>query len=196
MQPTNHMFKNDYSILDYALSSSTQHELRSFFQIIKIQKKESLLIAGETCRNIYFVKKGAVKEYYMSDNKEFIQNFYFEGSMACQFNSFLSQTASDSYLEALEGSEIWILSYEDFQIISKTNSELNQHLSFCMAKNNANRVNLLMVNDSMMRYEKFLEEEPDVQQRVPQYMIASYLGMTPETLSRLRKKMSIRNKAA
>ena len=53
----------------------------------------------------------------------------------------------------------------------------------------------MSANQDWLRYEKFLEEEPDVQQRVPQYMIASYLGMTPETLSRLRKKMT-RRKAA
>ena len=195
MQSRNQMFRHDDISSGFALSISTQEELKSLFHIKKVQKKETLLIAGETCKNIYFVKKGAIKQYYVSNNKEFIQNFFFEGSMACHFNSFLSQAASDSYLEALEGSEIWMLSYEDFQKISKTNSELNQHLSFCMAKTNANRMNLLMLNDSMLRYEKFLEEEPDVQQRVPQYMIASYLGMTPETLSRLRKKMT-RRKAA
>jgi len=195
MQPRNQIFRDDNFSANISLSATTQEELKSFFRVVKIQKKETLLTAGQTCNNIYFVKKGAIKQYYVSNDKEFIQNFFFEGSMACHFDSFLSQTTSDSYLEALEGSEIWVLSYNDFQKISKANSELNQHLSFSMAKSNANRVNLLMVNDSMHRYEKFLEEEPDVQQRVPQYMIAAYLGMTPETLSRLRKKMTRRKVA-
>ena len=59
-----------------------------------------------------------------------------------------------------------------------------------MSKMNAHRVNLLLLSDAMTRYKKFLSEEPELQHRVPQYMIASYLGMTPETLSRIRRKIA------
>ena len=60
---------------------------------------------------------------------------------------------------------------------------------------NANRINLLLMSDGLLRYQKFLEKEPEVTQRVPQYMIASYLGMSPETLSRIRKRMAVKKAA-
>ena len=64
-----------------------------------------------------------------------------------------------------------------------------------MSRMNANRVNLLLMSDGLLRYKKFLENEPEVTQRVPQYMFASYLGMSPETLSRIRKRMAVKKAA-
>jgi CRP-like cAMP-binding protein len=172
-----------------------QEALKPFLFTKKVEKKETILLAGDICNNIFFVRKGAVKQYYIAEQKEFIQNFFFENNMACLFDSFLTQTTSSSYLEALEGSELWMLSYYNFQKICSAYPEFNQQLALCMSKMNNHRVNLLLLSDAMLRYEKFLDEEPLIQQRVPQYMIASYLGMTPETLSRIRRKITKRSAA-
>ncbi len=187
--------KNYFSSPQMTLCKKIQEALKPFLYIRKVEKKETLLIAGDTCKNIYFVRKGAVKQYYITEDKEFIQNFFFEGNMACMFDSFLTQAPTNSYLEALEGSEFWVLSYHNFQKICEASPEFNQQLALCMSKMNNHRVNLLLLSDAMLRYQKFLNEEPMIQQRVPQYMIASYLGMTPETLSRIRKKLTKRKAA-
>jgi len=147
---------------------------------------------GDTCKNIYFIQQGAVKQYYISDGKEFIQNFFFEKNMACHFNSFLTQTSSNCYLEAIENTTLLVLSYHDFQKVCETHPEFNEHLAISMARMNTQRINLLLLSDALLRYKKFIKDEPNVLQRVPQYMAASYLGMTPETLSRIRKKMTLR----
>ena len=173
-----------------------QEALKPFLFVKKVKKKETLLAEGYVCKNIYFVRKGAVKQYYLSDGKEFIQNFFFEGNMASLFDSFLSQKTCYSYLEALEGSELWVLSYHNYQKLREASPQFNLQLTLCMSKMNTHRVNLLLLSDAMTRYQRFLEEEPDIQQRVPQYMIASYLGMTPETLSRIRKKLVAKSSAA
>ena len=110
--------------------------------------------------------------------------------MACHFNSFLTQTPSSSFLEVLEGSELWVLSYHNYKKISEASPKFHEEIAICMAKMNAMRVNLLLLSDAMLRYKRFLEEEAGLLQKVPQYMIASYLGMTAETLSRIRKKLS------
>jgi CRP-like cAMP-binding protein len=181
---------NDHSHFD--LCQKLMDALKPFLFVKKVKKKETLLMEGSVCRNIYFVKTGAVKQYYISEGKEFIQNFYFEGNMAAHFNSFLTQTESESYLEALEGTELWVMSHHNFERICAASPDFSQQLAVIMSKMNAHRVNLLLLSDAMLRYKKFLSEEPELLQRVPQYMIASYLGMTPETLSRIRKKLSAR----
>jgi CRP-like cAMP-binding protein len=181
---------------NHELCMQMQEALKPFLYVKKVKKKETLLTEGYVCKTIYFVRKGAVKQYYLSDGKEFIQNFYFEGNMACLFDSFLTQTPSNSYLEALEGSELWVLSYHNFKKIREASPEFNLQLTLCMSKMNTHRINLLLLSDAMLRYQRFLKEEPGIQNRVPQYMIASYLGMTPETLSRIRKKLFVSHSAA
>lgn len=196
---TNSIMQNEQTDYDsnspFLLCRKMQEALKPFLYTKKVEKKETLLMAGDVCQNIFFVRKGAVKQYYITEEKEFIQNFFFENNMACLFDSFLTQTNSGSYLEALEGSELWVLSYHNFQKICEAYPEFNQQLALCMSKMNNHRVNLLLLSDAMLRYQKFLDEEPLIQQRVPQYMIASYLGMTPETLSRLRRKLTKRRAA-
>lgn len=154
------------------------------------KKNEILLAEGAICNNIYFVRKGAVKQYYLSDDgKEFIQNFYLEGSLVCHFNSFFAQTPSNAYLEVIEGSELEALSYYNFKKMSEASPRFYHQLAICISRVNSARINTLLVSDAMVRYQQFLQEEPELLQRIPQYMIASYLGMSPETLSRIKKKL-------
>lgn len=172
------------------LCKKLQEVLQPFLFKKTYQKNEVLLKEGTTCRNLYFIRSGAIKQFYLSDRKEFIQNFFFEGSMACHFNSFLTQTPSSSFLEVLDGSELWILSFHNYKKISEASPKFHEQIAVCMAKMNAIRVNLLLQSDAQLRYEKFLIEGADLLQNVPQYMIASYLGMTLETLTRIRKKLA------
>jgi CRP-like cAMP-binding protein len=191
----NNTFKINETFNRKNLSQRIIETLSPFLYVKKIKKQETLLMEGDVCKNIYFVQKGSVKQYYLSDGKEFIQNFFFEGNMAAAFDSFLTQTSAESYLEAIEGTEMLVLSYHNFKAICNAKPEFSAQLNICISRMNSNRVNLLLMSDGMMRYKKFLENESQVMQRVPQYMVASYLGMTPETLSRIRKRMSLKKAA-
>lgn len=169
--------------------------LKQFMVVRKLKKQQTLMMEGDVCNKIYFVKSGVIKQYYIADGKEFIQNFFFEEDVATVYNSFLTQEPSDSYLEAVEDTELLVLSYQSFKTIAAAKPELNAHVTISMSTMNSKRVNLLLMSDGTLRYKKFLESEHNITQRVPQYMIASYLGMSPETLSRIRKRMALRKAA-
>jgi len=183
----NHL--NLYASVNNKINQKIVDCLLPFMYLKKVKRKETLLKAGEICDHIFLIKKGAIKQYYVSEGKEFIQHFYFEGQMASKFNSFLTQDISNAYLEAIEGTELWVLNYHNFKALSEVDPHLNGQMSILMSDMHLKRVNLLLMSDGQMRYEKFLEQEPEMINRVPHYMIASYLGMTPETLSRIRRKI-------
>jgi CRP-like cAMP-binding protein len=170
------------------------HEiLKPYLHLKTIKKNEVLLQENQTCKNLYFIIEGAVKEYSIDkEGKEFILHFYFESNMACQFDSFLSQKPSPTYLEALEGSKFWVLSYHDFKKVCEQMPHFSERIAACIAKTTAKRMSLLLACDAMTRYEIFMEQESQVLLRIPHYMIASYLGIAPETLSRIRRKMSMK----
>jgi CRP-like cAMP-binding protein len=184
---SNHNKNNAASILINAI--------KPFMMVKKLKKQETLMFEGDVCNKIYFVKSGVIKQYYLVDGKEFIQNFFYDGDVATVYNSFLTQEPSDSNLEAVEDTELLVLSYHSFKSIAAAKPELNAHVTISMSKMNTKRVNLLLMSDGLLRYKKFLSSEHEITQRVPQYMIASYLGMSPETLSRIRKKMALRKAA-
>lgn len=156
----------------------------------KVDKLETLQQEGSICKHLFFVHSGSVKQFYIAEGKEFIQNFFFEGSVAALFNNFMSQTPADSYLQAIEGTELLVLDYHDYCRFSHENPQFTAQMTILMSRVNTHRMNLLLMSDGLMRYKKVLEDEPEIMNRVPHYMVASYLGMTPETLSRIRKKIS------
>jgi len=180
-------FPNSLDSSQIELCKKIQAILKPFLSVQKVKKKEVLLMADNVCKNIYFVQQGAVKQYYISEGKEFLQNFFFEKNMACHFNSFLTQTSSNCYLEAIEDTDLLVLSYEDFQKTYETHPLFNEYIDIFITRMNTERINLLLLSDALLRYKKFINDEPNTLQRVPLYMLASYLGMTTETLSRIRK---------
>jgi CRP-like cAMP-binding protein len=169
--------------------------LKPFLYVKKIKKQESLLMKGDVCKNIYFVQSGAVKQFYISDGKEFVQNLFIEGNIVVDFNSLITQTSVASYFEALEGTELFVLSYHNFKAICAAKPEFSLQMKICISRMNAYKINLLLRSEGRMRCRKFLENESQVSQNLPQKLVASYLGIPPETLSKIRKRMSLKKAA-
>jgi CRP/FNR family transcriptional regulator, anaerobic regulatory protein len=167
------------------------------YEVKKVQKNQFLLQYGEICRYIYFVEKGLLKMYSIDKNgKEHIIQFAPESWLTSDRSSLYFNEKSIYYIEAVEDSEVLLL-HPDFinKLISefpnsleKSDILLQKHI-----KSLQDRINSLLGETAEERYMKFIKMYPDLLLRVPQWMIASYLGITPESLSRVRKELARKN---
>lgn len=168
-----------------------------YYEAKKVQKNQFLLQYGEICRYIYFVEKGLLKMYSIDKNgKEHIIQFAPESWLISDRSSLYFNEKSVYYIEAVEDSEILMLP-PDFinKVIEGSPISLEQSdiLLQKHIKSLQDRINSLLAETAEERYMKFIKMYPDLLLRVPQWMIASYLGITPESLSRVRKELARKN---
>ncbi len=188
---------NNYlsKVLDVPLEKVNMCSLH--YEVKKIQKNQFLLQYGEICRYIYFVEKGLMKMYSIDKNgKEHIIQFAPESWLISDRSSLYFNEKSIYYIEAVEDSEVLLL-HPDFinkligefpNSLEKSDILLQKHI-----KSLQDRINSLLGETAEERYMKFIKMYPDLLMRVPQWMIASYLGITPESLSRVRKELARKN---
>jgi CRP-like cAMP-binding protein len=177
-----------------ALSGEEQEVIKSYVTPKKLRKKQYLLQEGDVCKAVAFVEKGALREYSVDDKgNEHIIQFALEGWTISDLYSFMTGEPATYNIDALEDSELVLISksaqaeilkkvpkYESYTRLQITGAYL------AMQKRLTSFISLSLEE----RYTRFISLYPNIVQRVPQHMIASYLGLTPETLSRIRRKMS------
>ncbi len=155
------------------------------------QKKAFLLEEGQVCKSKFFIIKGLVRVYYI-DNKgsEKITQFAIENWWVSNTESFVKETQSISFIQALEETEVCIINKEDLDKLYLSVPKLERFFRIItenMLIAIQRRSDVYLQMKSKDRYLDFISHFPDFTQRVPQYMIASYLEITPEYLSELRK---------
>lgn len=162
-------------------------------KIKKASKGQFLLQEGEICHDSFFVNKGLLRMYSLDKNgKEHILHFAPENWILVDRSSLYLNQPSDYYIDAVEDAEVLVLSPSYFQfleekqpsVISKQNTLLHTHVSSLQK-----RITQLLGATAEERYLDFLKTYPNIFERVPQWMVASYLGITPESLSRVRKEL-------
>jgi CRP-like cAMP-binding protein len=162
----------------------------------KLRKRQYLLQAGDVCRWVAFVSKGCLRHYSLDDlGKEHIQRFAIEGSWITDSVSFQSQEPAASNIDALEDSELLVLDRASLERLSVAVPQWGQYHTRALENNLIEefmRVSELVSVSSEDRYIHFLKRYPDLFQRVPLHQIASYLGITPQSLSRIRRELSNR----
>jgi len=164
---------------------------------VKIVSKGSLLLRlGETRSYPYFVEKGLLRSYSIDETgKQHIIQFAPENHFISERGSFYFNAPSKLIIEAIEDTTVVVIDhhYTDYVFglpgfYKKNELILQNHVWYLQ-----NRVNSLLGATAETRYLEFIQRYPDVTMRVPQWMIASYLGITPESLSRVRKELATRH---
>lgn len=154
----------------------------------KVKKKEILQRKGDANLKAYFVKSGLLKSYTIDENgKEHIFMFAPENWLLSDINSLTNGDGTELFVQAIENSEVEIVSQELMELIAqdKNNSHINEVNK--LHRRNAvlqKRIISLLSKTAIERYNDFLKTYPNIVQRVPQKMIASYLGITPQALSK------------
>jgi CRP-like cAMP-binding protein len=163
------------------------------FQFLK--KGDLLTRTGDVCRQVSFINKGLLRMFYMVDGKEICTGFVPENNYLAQYDSFLTRQPSAGNIDALEDCELINLSYDNMQTLYNEKPVFQMfgrkiaEMLFIMVSLQTNSLLTLTPEE---RYRALLEKQPFIIQRVPQYMIASCIGITPEHLSRLRRKMAVK----
>lgn len=174
------------------LSEEEEAVIGRLFKKKGLNKGEFFLGDGQVCRHAGFIEKGLVRYYINADGEEKTYEFGKEYNFICNYESFLTQTPSSKIIQALEDSELWQISYTDLQVFYQSVSGGER---FGRVVIEQVFVQLLQALTSLYtdspenRYQKLLSEHPDLLQRVSQYHIASYVGVKPQSLSRIRKRI-------
>lgn len=160
----------------------------------KLRRKQYLLQEGDVCKNIAFVEKGALRTYTVDElGTEHILQFALEGWTISDLYSFLTGEASTYNIDALEAAELVLVSKaaheEMLQTIPKYETYVRLQVTGAYIALQR-RITSVLSLTTEERYKNFTATYPNIVQRVPQHMIASFMGLTPETLSRVRKRMT------
>ena len=154
-------------------------------------KDEFLLQTGDVSNHIYFVGEGAIRSFCQANDKEVTRWFSFEGHFATSYFSFVYRQPSEDSLSLVTDSKLLSLSYHDLQTLSHKDPvwvDLNRRLLEYYYTNLLKRVMSFQTQSAAERYDNLLQERPDIEDIVSLGHLASYLGMTQATLSRLRAK--------
>ena len=156
-----------------------------------IKKGEMLIRRGERCSDIYFIERGLLRGFYPTEEKEITNWLAREGEFATSFYPFITQSASFETIEALEDCELSKLSHSVLQQLY-TGFPETERLGRILTENYyvklEGRLLGLQFTTAKERYDNLVKNNPQLVQRVPLGYIASYLGITQETLSRIRAK--------
>ena len=163
--------------------------LGSILVPMKFQKGDTILEEGTVCRDLYFVEKGMVRQYYYKNKKDVTEHFSFEGRIVFCIESFLKQEPSRLIVEALENTQLYAIPYDGLHNLLERNREIEilcRKIMEHVAISSQQHADSQRFENAAERYERLLREKPEIILRAPMVHIASFLQMTPETLSRVR----------
>ncbi|WP_050021222.1 Crp/Fnr family transcriptional regulator [Chryseobacterium sp. P1-3] len=166
------------------------HTAPHLFREVQYPAKKVLLEEGQVSANMFLVKSGALREYFYKDGKELTLEFITENQAVASFDSFVNGTPSDFLIETLEPSVVYELHYKAFrQLLENPGFQQTFNTLFYKRFSEISKRLMSFIKDSPQeRYKQLLKKRPELLLRFPQHYIASYLGITSVSLSRIRNR--------
>jgi len=162
-----------------------------------LKKKKFFIEPGTICKEFGFISKGAVRYYHVKDGEEITGYFSFENEYVSAYKSYLTQTPASNYIQALEDSELIVISRKNMELMlanpllaykmERFGRLIAEHYLICYE----DRVSSFITKTPEERYIDLLSTGRDILQRMPQHYIAHFLGITPVSLSRIRRRILV-----
>ena len=167
--------------------------VESSFKPLSLKKGDYFLQAGEINRHVGFLQKGLVRYFVYKDGEESTFEFTKEGEFVADYQSFRNNTTSVQNIQAIEDCEMLIINKADLQSIfdsTKNGNLLGRHIIEHRFDVMVNQLLAIYMQNHEERYKNFMSHYADLSQRIPQYLIASYVGVKPPSLSRIRRRFA------
>ena len=164
-------------------------ELDLWEKRIKLNRNEYLKVAGSVDTNLYFVKSGSLRIFVIDDAEEHTIRFGYQNNIIASLDSFITNKPSDYYIQAIKKTELFVLSKPTLKKLIGSSAQLLQYWSEILEElifQQLERERDILTSSPAERYKRVLQRSPQLFQEIPNKYIASYLRMTPETLSRVK----------
>jgi len=178
----------------YHVSEHDWNLIKDFFQPAEVKAGEYFVHTGKICHRMGFVARGVLRYTYFKENgKEITCNFVSEGEFIGESNSFFQRSPADVNVQAITDCEVFTFTLHDFKKMVAIYSrfvEISGDIAQKTIRSLLDKRNFLVDSDARTKYQYFLKHYPHIMQRVPLGYVASYLDITQQSLSRLRKHIS------
>lgn len=174
----------------------SENDLSAFLNCVKTRKfsaNEIILSDGQLENYLSFIDTGVIRYYVVANDKEITFDFAFKNSFYCAYDSFYDRRNTKSYIQAITDCKLYSISHENLQMLYKkceTAKKLGRIATEFLLTKKVKRELDLLTTSPQERYENLLQEHPKYVQQIPLKYLASYIGVVPETLSRIRKRIS------
>lgn len=171
------------------LSDDCLYDLSKIYRFESYNTPQTLVKEGQYARQVYFILKGCGRAYYLKDGRDISDWFAFENEFFTPINSFFLDVPSPHYIEMLEPSELVVIEREHVMQMADKHNDFERLIRIVVTKSMLQlqqRIMSVQFETAAQKYENLLKAYPDILRRIPLTHIASFLGITLETLSRIR----------
>lgn len=178
-----------FSNINFPLTRDGVGKLSRIMTLQKIAKGEVFIKEGDIARYMYYIEKGMVRQFYFKNKRDLTEHISYEGNVVICLESYLRQEPTRLMAETLEPTVTWRIAWEDINQLTEESREIELFYrkifenSLLVSQMKADNLRFETAHD---RYKRFIKYHPEIIKRAPLVYIASYLQMTPETLSRVR----------
>ena len=184
---------HEYFVEKTGISENQFEKIKGYFQLKTLKRNEYLLQVGETCRHNYFVNSGCIRFFTVNEEgQELTRYFSFKNKFATAFTSFISQKPAIENMQSILKSEVLVIARKDFYYLVDTVPEVNQvyryalEMAYIMSQE---RIYGFQGQSALERLKWLMHHQPKILSKLPNKVIASYLGVTQFTLSRLKSEL-------